>query len=189
MEGRLFMPKKALITGISGQDGSYLAEFLLSKDYDVHGLVLQSELDDASHCLWRISHLLDRITIHSSSIDEYPPLANIFRSVVPDECYHLAGQSFVSYSFSDEFSICKTNITGTHNVLSALKENSPDCRFYFAASSELFGRAEAAPQNENTPFHPRSMYGITKVTGYYLTCQYRQQYDIFACNGILYNHE
>jgi GDPmannose 4,6-dehydratase len=109
--------------------------------------------------------------------------------VKPIECYHLAAQSFVSYSFEDEFSTINTNVNGTHFVLSALKERAPKCRFYFAASSEMFGKARQTPQTENTPFHPRSPYGISKVAGYYLTQNYREAYNIFACNGILFNHE
>jgi GDPmannose 4,6-dehydratase len=183
------MVKKALITGISGQDGSYLAELLLSKGYEVHGLVLRNELEDASRTLWRISHILDKLHLYPASIESYPSMFRIFKNVKPDECYHLAAQSFVSYSFDDEFSIFNTNVTGTHYILSILKEVAPDCRFYFAGSSELFGHAVSAPQNEDSPFHPRSAYGITKATGYYLTCNYRESYGMFACTGILYNHE
>lgn len=181
--------KKAFITGISGQDGSYLAEFLLSKGYGVHGLVQRVELENPERSLWRIHHLKDKITLHSGSIESFPSLFRIFNLVQPDECYHLAAASFVSYSFDDEFSIFNTNVTGTHYVLSALKQVCPYCRFYFAASSEMFGNANVSPQDEKTPFHPRSIYGITKVTGYHLTSMYRENYNIFACSGILYNHE
>jgi GDPmannose 4,6-dehydratase len=186
---RSAMPKKALITGISGQDGSYLAEYLLSKGYEVHGLVLRNELEDANRTLWRIAPILERLNLYPASIESYPAMFRIFEKVQPDECYHLAAQSFVSYSFDDEFSIFNTNVTGTHYILSILKEVAPGCRFYFAGSSELFGNALTSPQNENTPFHPRSAYGITKATGYYLTSNYREKYGLFACNGILYNHE
>lgn len=181
--------KKALITGISGQDGSYLAEFLLDKGYEVHGLVQRIELEDEERLLWRIRHLMDRIVMHPGSIESYPTFFQLIEQVQPDECYHLAAISFVSYAFDDEFSIFNVNVNGTHNVLSALKKCSPDCRFYFAASSEMFGNAESSPQNELTPFHPRSAYGITKVTGFHLTRNYREQYGLFGCNGILYNHE
>jgi GDPmannose 4,6-dehydratase len=109
--------------------------------------------------------------------------------VKPDECYHLAAQSFVSYSFEDEFSTINTNINGTHFMLSAIKEKAPKCKFYFAASSEMFGLVKKTPQNENTPFHPRSPYGISKVAGFDLTRNYREAYGIFACNGIFFNHE
>lgn len=181
--------KKALITGISGQDGSYLAELLLDKGYQVHGIVQRVELENPERSLWRIHHLKEKITLHSGSIESFPSLFRVFNSVQPDECYHLAAASFVSYSFDDEFSIFNTNVTGTHYVLSAMKQVCPDCRFYFAGSSEMFGNAEISPQDENTPFHPRSIYGITKVSGYHLTKMYRENYDIFACSGILYNHE
>ena len=109
--------------------------------------------------------------------------------IKPDECYHLAAQSFVSYSFEDEFSTINSNINGTHYILSAIKELAPHCKFYFAASSEMFGNAKETPQNENTPFHPRSPYGISKVAGFDLTRNYREAYGLFACNGILFNHE
>lgn len=183
------MTKKALITGISGQDGSYLAELLLSKGYEVHGLVRRSELEDSDRSLKNIASLLNKVTLHAASIESYPSMFRVVERVQPDECYHLAAQSFVSYSFDEEFSIFNVNVNGTHYILSVLKEASPHCRFYFAASSEMFGRVTSAPQNEQTPFHPRSAYGITKVTGYYLTSNYREKYGLFACNGILYNHE
>ena len=181
--------KKALIMGINGQDGSYLAEFLLRKGYKVHGLMRRVALEDPEHHLCRISHILDRITLHSGSLESYPSIFNVVEKVKPDECYHLAAQSFVSYSFEDEFSTINTNINGTHFVLSALKENAPRCKFYFAASSEMFGHAKETPQNENTPFHPRSPYGISKVAGFDLTRNYREAYGLFACNGICFNHE
>jgi GDPmannose 4,6-dehydratase len=181
--------KKALITGITGQDGSYLAELLLSKGYQVHGVVLRSEIEDPARSLARLSDSIEQLTLHVGSIESYPSLQNIIEKVTPDECYHLAASSFVSYSFDEEFSIFNTNINGTHNVLSALKNSAPQCRFYFAGSSELFGRASTSPQNEDTPFNPRSAYGITKTTGYYLTSNYRENYGIYACTGIAYNHE
>jgi GDPmannose 4,6-dehydratase len=183
------MSLKALITGISGQDGSYLAEMLLAKGYEVHGLVMRSELEDSRRTLWRLYPILDQITLHAGSIESFPSLFRIFERVQPDECYHFAAQSFVSLSFDDEFGIFNSNVNGTHYILSVLKETAPQCKFYFAASSEIFGRVKSAPQNELTPFHPRSAYGITKVTGFYLTTNYRENYGIFACNGILYNHE
>ena len=183
------MIKKALITGISGQDGSYLADLLLLKGYEVHGLVLNSELQDPAKALWRIQHIMKDVKLHPASIESYPSILGSVEKIRPDECYHLAAQSFVSHSFDQEFSVFNTNVTGTHNILSALKETSPSCKFYFAASSELFGQAATSPQNENTPFRPRSAYGITKLTGYFLTCNYRDNYHMFACNGIMYNHE
>lgn len=181
--------KKALITGITGQDGSYLAELLLEKGYEVHGLVLRSEIEDPDRALARLSGVLDKLNLHVGSIESYPSLRGIFEEVRPQECYHLAASSFVSYSFDEEFSIFNTNIIGTHNILSALKNTTPECRFYFAASSELFGNAVVTPQNEKTPFNPRSAYGITKLTGFHLTVNYRENFNIFACNGIAYNHE
>ena len=181
--------KKALITGITGQDGSYLAEFLLEKGYEVHGIVRRVAIEDPQHRLWRIRHLLDKLILHPGSLESYASIFKIVEEVKPDECYHLAAQSFVSYSFEDEFSTINTNINGTHYVLSAIKEKAPKCKFYFAGSSEMFGLVKETPQNENTPFHPRSPYGISKVAGFDLTRNYREAYDIFACSGILFNHE
>jgi len=181
--------KRALITGITGQDGSYLAEFLLKKGYEVHGIVRRVAIEDPEHRLWRIRHILDKITLHPASMESYASIFKVIDQVKPDECYHLAAQSFVSYSFEDEFSTIHTNINGTHYVLSAIKEKAPGCKFYFEGSSEMFGLAKETPQNENTPFHPRSSYGISKVAGFYLTMNYREAYNIFACSGILFNHE
>ena len=182
--------KKALITGITGQDGSYLAEFLLTKGYEVHGIVRRVALEDPDHRLWRIRHILDdKLILHSGSLESYASIFKVMDAVRPDECYHLASQSFVTYSFEDEFSTINTNINGTHFMLSALKEKSAQCRFYFAGSSEMFGLVKETPQNEDTPFHPRSSYGISKVTGVHLTQNYRDAYKIFTCNGILFNHE
>lgn len=180
---------KALITGISGQDGSYLAELLLDKGYEVHGIVMRSELENPDRSLRNLKKVINKITLHPASIEAYPSMFRIVQRVQPDECYHLAASSFVSYSFDDEFAIFNSNVNGTHYILSILKEVAPHCKFYFAGSSELFGRASSSPQNERTPFNPRSAYGITKVTGYYLTCNYRDNYGLFACNGIAYNHE
>lgn len=179
----------ALITGITGQDGSYLAEFLLSKGYEVHGIVRRVGLSDQRSRLSRISHLLDRITLHTGSLESYPSIFAIVEKVRPDELYHLAAQSYVGYSFDDEFSTMSTNIDGTHYVLSSVRELAKDCRVYFAASSEMFGNAQVSPQNELTPLYPRSTYGITKLTGFHLTRHYREAYEIFTSNGILFNHE
>lgn len=181
--------KKALITGITGQDGSYLAELLLFKGYEVHGIVRRVAFEDPEHRLWRLRHIYDELILHGASLESYPSIFNIIEKVKPDECYHLAAQSFVSYSFEDEFSTINSNINGTHFVLSAIKEKSPGCRFYFAASSEMFGKVNETPQNEKTPFHPRSAYGISKVAGFDLTRNYREAYNIHATNGILFNHE
>jgi len=183
------MKRKALITGITGQDGSYLAEFLLDKGYEVHGIVRRVSLEDPEHRLWRIKHILDKMTLHSASLESYASIFNTVEKVKPDECYHLAAQSFVSYSFEDEFSTINTNINGTQYILSAVKQKGPNCKFYFAGSSEMFGKVKETPQNENTPFHPRSPYGISKVAGFDLTRNYREAYGLFTCNGILFNHE
>jgi len=183
------MKKKAFITGIDGQDGSYLAEFLLEKGYKVYGMVRRVALEDPQHHLWRLRHLLNKIVLYPASLESYPSIFNVVEKVKPDECYHLAAQSFVSYSFEDEFSTINTNINGTHFVLSAIKEKAPKCKFYFAASSEMFGQVRETPQNENTPFHPRSPYGISKVAGFDLTRNYREAYGLFAISGILFNHE
>ena len=179
----------ALITGITGQDGSYLAELLLDKGYAVHGIVRRVALEDPAHRLWRIRHLRDRLTLHAGSLESYASLFDVVERVRPDECYHLAAQSFVSYAFDDEFSTMDTNIRGTHHLLSAVRQKAPDCRVYFAGSSEMFGLAPASPQNEATPMHPRSAYGISKVAGFHLTRNYREARGLFACSGILFNHE
>ncbi len=181
--------KKALITGITGQDGSYLAELLLSKGYEVHGIIRRVALEDPEHRLWRIKHITDKIILHPASLESYASLFNVVEEVKPDECYHLAAQSFVSYSFEDEFSTINTNINGTLHILSAIRIKSPNTRFYFAASSEMFGKALESPQNESTPFYPRSPYGISKVAGFHFTRNYREAYNLFAVSGILFNHE
>jgi GDPmannose 4,6-dehydratase len=181
--------KRALITGITGQDGSYLAEFLLQKGYEVHGIVRRVAIEDPVHRLWRILPVKDKIHLHAASLESLPSIYRVLQAVGPHECYHLAAQSFVAYSFEDEFSTLNANINGTHHVLVALRDVVPHCRFYFAASSEMFGKVEQVPQNESTPFHPRSAYGISKVAGYHLVRNYREAYGLFACSGILYNHE
>jgi GDPmannose 4,6-dehydratase len=183
------MVKRALITGITGQDGSYLSEYLLDKGYELHGIVRRVALEDPSRRLWRIQHLTDRIHLHAASLESYASIFHVVQTVRPDECYHLAAQSYVSYSFEDEFSTINTNISGTHYVLSAIKEAAPDCKVYFAGSSEMFGKAMESPQKETTPFYPRSPYGISKVAGFDLTRNYREAYGMFACSGILFNHE
>jgi GDPmannose 4,6-dehydratase len=181
--------KKALITGITGQDGSYLSELLLEKGYEVHGIVRRVAFEHPEARMWRLRHIIDRIHIHSASMESYASIFDIISRVKPDECYHLAAQSFVSYSFEDEFSTINTNLNGTHYVLSAIKRQAPNCRLYFAASSEMFGRVKETPQNEDTPFHPRSPYGISKMAGFELTRNYREAYGLFTLSGILFNHE
>jgi GDPmannose 4,6-dehydratase len=183
------MTKRALITGITGQDGSYLAEYLLGKGYEVHGMVRRIAIEDPEHRLGRLRGILDHITLHAASLESFASIHRMIAEMKPDECYHLAAQSFVSYSFDDEFSTLNSNINGTHYLLSALRYLCPECRFYFAGSSEMFGKAEETPQNERTRFHPRSSYGISKVAGYDLTRYYREAYGMFASAGILFNHE
>lgn len=181
--------RKALITGITGQDGSYLAEQLLEKGYEVHGLVRRVALEDPMRRFTRISHLLDRIELHPASLESYASVFHIISRNDFDECYHLAAQSFVAESFADGFSTMNININGTHYLLAALRELRPDCRFYFAGTSEMFGQVSEKPQKESTPFHPRSPYGISKVAGYQLTRNYREAYGMFCVSGILFNHE
>jgi GDPmannose 4,6-dehydratase len=183
------MGRKALITGITGQDGSYLAESLVAKGYEVHGIVRRVALEDPEHRLARLRTVRDRVTLHAASLESYASIYHVVARIVPDECYHLAAQSFVSYSFDDEFSTLNANINGTHFMLAAVKNLAPGCRFYFAASSEMFGHAEVVPQNEKTRFHPRSSYGISKVCGFELTRNYRETYGLHAGSGILFNHE
>jgi len=183
------MKKKALITGITGQDGSYLAELLIEKGYEVYGIVRRVAFEDPEHRMRRILHLKDDITLLSASLDTFSSIYKTIQKIKPDEVYHLAAQSYVSYSFDDEFSTLQTNINGTHYILSACKELIPSIKFYFASSSEMFGKVKETPQKETTPFHPRSPYGISKVTGFELTRNYREAYNLFACSGILFNHE
>jgi GDPmannose 4,6-dehydratase len=181
--------KKAIITGITGQDGSYLAELLLEKGYEVHGLVRRTAIEDSEHRMSRIRHLLPHIELHSASIESFASLFRAIHRVQPDECYHLAAQSFVSYTFDDEFTTLNANVNGTHYLLAAIAEGAPQCRFYFAGSSEMFGKAVESPQRESTPFNPRSAYGISKVAGFHLVRNYRDTYGLHTSSGILFNHE
>jgi GDPmannose 4,6-dehydratase len=181
--------KKALITGITGQDGSYLAEHLLDLGYEVHGLVRRVALEQPDQRLGRVTHMGDRVVLHAGSLESYPSLFQVLSRCQIDECYHLAAQSFVAESFADGFSTMNTNSNGTHYLLAALRELQPRCRFYFAGSSEMFGKVRETPQGETTPFHPRSPYGISKVAGYYLSVNYREAYQMFCANGMLFNHE
>lgn len=181
--------KKALITGIAGQDGSYLAELLLAEGYEVHGIVRRIAIEDTEHKLKNLAGVLDRVRLHVASLDNVLSMIKVIKDLVPDECYHLAASSFVSYSFEDEISILNNNVNSTHYLLAAIREFAPDCRVYFAGSSEMFGNVTTSPQDEATPFNPRSIYGISKVASHHLVRNYRAQYGLFACTGILYNHE
>lgn len=183
------MKRKALISGVTGQDGSYLAELLLEKGYEVHAMVRRVAIEDPEHRLGRVRDIRSDLHFHPCSLESYPSVFRVMQTVRPDETYHLAAQSFVSYSFEDEFSTLNTNINGTHYMLAAAKDVCPDGRFYFAASSEMFGGVGSSPQNESTPFHPRSAYGISKLAGFELTRNYREAYKLHASSGILFNHE
>jgi GDPmannose 4,6-dehydratase len=183
------MNKRALITGITGQDGSYLAEYLHSLGYEVHGLVRRVALEQPRHRMRRLLPIIDRIHIHAANLDSYPSIFHVLMKHEFSECYHLAAQSFVAESFADGFSTMGTNINGTHYMLAGLREVQPRCKFYFAGSSEMFGGVLQTPQTENTPLHPRSPYGISKVAGFHLTMNYREAYGMFGCSGILFNHE
>ena len=183
------MPR-ALITGISGQDGSYLSELLLEKGYEVHGIVKRTAIEDPSHGLWRLKpEAIEQLTLHVGSLESYPSLYECVGKAQPDEIYHLAACSFVSYSMEEEFSTLDVNLTGTHHLLSAAHANAPESRFYFAGSSEMFGNAKECPQNEDTPFNPRSVYGISKLAGYHLVRNFRENHNLKTCTGILFNHE
>lgn len=183
------MTRRVLITGITGQDGSYLAEHLLEQGYEVHGLVRRVAMEDPERRFSRIRHILGQVTLHAASLESYPSLFHVVSQHSFDECYHLAAQSFVAESFADGFSTMNTNINGTHYMLAALRELRPSCRFYFAGSSEMFGKVREIPQRESTPFYPRSPYGISKCAGFELTRNYREAYGMFCCSGILFNHE
>lgn len=180
--------KKALITGIAGQDGSYLAELLLSKGYEVHGIVRRETLEDPNRMV-NLRGALSQVQLHVGAIDNHLSIYKIVAQIRPDECYHLASSSFVSYNFEDESSLVANNFTATHALLAGLKELAPECRVYFAGSSEMFGDARVSPQSELTPFNPRSVYGISKLAAFHLARNYREHHKLFVAAGILYNHE
>jgi GDPmannose 4,6-dehydratase len=179
------MAKTALITGITGQDGSYLAELLLAKGYHVHGIVRRSSADN----LGRIEHLRDRLELHQADLLDQTSMAQVLAEVQPDEVYNLAAMSFVPTSWQQPVLTAEFTALGVTRLLDALRQVCPQARFYQASSSEMFGRARETPQRETTPFHPRSPYGVAKVYGHYITVNYRESYDLFACSGILFNHE
>ena len=185
------MPKTALITGITGQDGSYLAELLLAKGYVVHGFIRRASTFNTD----RIDHIYQdphdpdrRLVLHHADLTEGVGLVNLLREIAPDEVYHLAAQSHVKVSFELPDYTGDTTGLGTVRLLEAIRASDVPCRFYQASSSEMYG-STPPPQNEDTPFHPRSPYGCAKLYGYWITVNYRESYDLFAVNGILFNHE
>src|SRR6186713_754499 len=179
------MAKRAIISGITGQDGSYLAELLLDKGYDVTGIVRRS----SSANLWRIEHLLDRITLRPADLLDQLSLMRIIQDVQPDEFYNLAAMSFVPASWDQPLLTGEYNAMGVTRLLEAVRQVHTGIRIYQASSSEMYGRVRQVPQTEETPFYPRSPYGVSKVFGHYITVNYRESYDLFACSGILFNHE
>jgi len=179
------MKRRALITGITGQDGSYLAEWLLEQGYEVYGIVRRS----SSPNLWRIEHILDRIELKPADLLDQLSLLKILDEVRPQEFYNLAAMSFVPASWDQPLLTGEYNAQGVTRALEAVRQVDTKIRFYQASSSEMFGKVRAVPQSEETPFYPRSPYGVSKVYGHYITVNYRESYDLFACSGILFNHE
>ncbi|HUR38544.1 MAG TPA: GDP-mannose 4,6-dehydratase, partial [Planctomycetota bacterium] len=177
--------KRALITGITGQDGSYLAEFLLEKGYAVHGMVRRSSTENFE----RINHLTGQVTLHQADLLDQLSLIEIVKSVKPHEIYNLAAQSFVPTSWNQPVLTGEFTALGATRVLEAIRLVDRKIRFYQASSSEMFGKVQETPQTEKTPFWPRSPYGVAKVYGHWITVNYRESYDLFACSGILFNHE
>jgi GDPmannose 4,6-dehydratase len=179
------MTKRALITGITGQDGSYLAEFLLSQGYEVTGMVRRSSTVNFG----RIDHVQDHITLVHGDLLDQTSLIDIMREHQPDEIYNLAAQSFVPVSWKQPVLTGEFTALGVTRMLEAVRNAAPEARFYQASSSEMFGKVREVPQSEKTPFYPRSPYGVAKVYGHWITVNYRESYDLFACSGILFNHE
>jgi GDPmannose 4,6-dehydratase len=179
------MPRSALITGITGQDGSYLAELLLEKGYDVHGMVRRASTEKFD----RIEHLRDRITLHQGDLLDHRSLTDTLRASKPDEIYNLAAMSFVAVSWIQPTLTAEFTGVGVTRLLEAMREVCPEARFYQASSSEMFGKVREVPQTESTPFYPRSPYGVAKAYGHFITVNYRESYDLHATSGILFNHE
>src|ERR1041384_1785851 len=179
------MVKRAIITGITGQDGSYLAELLLDKGYEVTGIVRR--LSAAN--FWRIEHLLDRVTLRPADLLDQLSLIRVVQDVKPHEFYNLAAMSFVPAAWDQPLLTGECNSQGVTRVLEAVRQVDPSIRLYQASSSEMYGRVREVPQTELTPFYPRSPYGVSKVFGHYITVNYRESYDLFAVSGILFNHE
>ena len=176
---------RALVTGITGQDGSYLADLLLEKGYDVHGMVRRA----STETFQRLEHIRDRITLHTGDLLDQRSLGDVMREVEPDEIYNLAAMSFVAASWTQPVLTADFTGVGVTRMLEAMREVAPEARFYQASSSEMFGKVREVPQNENTPFYPRSPYGVAKAYGHFITVNYRESYNLFACSGILFNHE
>ena len=179
------MDKRAFITGITGQDGPYLAEFLLEQGYQVHGVVRQTSRDN----LERTGHLSDQIYLHEADLIEEDSLIKLLDEIRPGEVYNLAAESFVPASWAEPVLTADVSGLGVTRLLEAIRSVDPSIRFYQASTSEMFGRAQEAPQNEQTPFAPRNPYAVAKVYGHWITVNYRERYDMFACSGILFNHE
>jgi GDPmannose 4,6-dehydratase len=179
------MVKRALITGITGQDGSYLAEFLIDRGYEVHGMVRRSSTEKFD----RIEHIRDRVTLHQGDLLDHRSLVDTLREARPDEIYNLAAMSYVAASWVQPTLTAEFTGTGVTRLLEAMREVCPEARFYQASSSEMFGKVRAVPQNETTPFYPRSPYGVAKAYGHFITVNYRESYGLHASSGILFNHE
>jgi GDPmannose 4,6-dehydratase len=174
-----------LITGITGQDGSYLAELLLAKGYDVHGMVRRASTEKSE----RIEHIRDQITLHQGDLLDQRSLVDTLRAAQPDEIYNLAAMSFVAVSWIQPTLTAEFSGVGVTRILEAMREAAPEARFYQASSSEMFGKVLEVPQNEQTPFYPRSPYGVAKAYGHFITVNYRESYNLHATSGILFNHE
>ncbi|MCX7703378.1 MAG: GDP-mannose 4,6-dehydratase [Planctomycetota bacterium] len=179
------MRKRALITGITGQDGSYLAELLLAENYEVHGTVRRASIER----LDRIEKVIGRINLHQADLLDQNSLMNILKEVEPDEVYNLAAQSFVPTSWKQPIYTGEVNAIGVTRLLEAIRLVNKGIKFYQASSSEMFGNTPYSPQNEETPFYPRSPYAVSKIYGHYITMNYRDSYGMFCCSGILFNHE